>query len=55
MENETGGSYTTHGRDHGRIILKFTLEKQDGEEWTGKISLDQWRDVVNMVVNLRAP
>jgi hypothetical protein len=49
------------GRDHyenldvgGRIILKWTSERKDVEVWTDLAQdRDQWRALVNAVMNLR--
>jgi hypothetical protein len=51
------------GRDHledlgvdGKIILEWILGKYDGKFWSGYSWLrDQWRAVVNTVMNLRVP
>jgi hypothetical protein len=41
----------------GRILLKWILEKLDGGvDWIDLAQdRDSWRDVVNAVMNLRAP
>jgi hypothetical protein len=41
----------------GRIILKWMFKKWDGSmEWIELAQVrDRWRDVVNMVMNLRVP
>jgi hypothetical protein len=41
-----------------RIILRWIFEEQDGVVWTGfKLArdMDQWRALVNTVMNLRVP
>jgi hypothetical protein len=50
-------------RDHwedldvgGWTILKCTLERQDGMDWIDVAQdRDQWRSLVNTVMNLRVP
>ena len=49
-------------RDHledpgaeGRITLKQTLKKWDGEAWAVPRDKDRWWVLVNMVMNLRIP
>jgi hypothetical protein len=40
----------------GRIILKCILEKWDGMDWIHLAQYrDQWRALVNTVMNLRVP